>query len=184
MDEPTNDLDVDTLRALENMLVDSTATALVVTHDRWFLDRVASSILSFEGDGSVVLYPGNYETFRRLRKEAREQQQKPVTNTISSVRAKPGPTDGKKTKRLNRAEEQELKALPDAIERAEADLRAQNLVLSDPATHASGGNQRIAEATQALGRAEAEVARLMQRWEALEEKLAEGAAGKSSGDNE
>jgi ATP-binding cassette subfamily F protein uup len=174
MDEPTNDLDVGTLGALENMLLDSNATALVVTHDRWFLDRVASSILSFEGNGSVVLYPGNYETYRRLRKEAREQQQKPAAAAVPAARSKAPPGEAKKPKRLNRAEEQELKSLPDAIEKAEAELRAQNLVLSDPATHA-GGSERIALASQALARAEAEVARLMLRWEELEQKQAETA---------
>jgi ATP-binding cassette subfamily F protein uup len=173
MDEPTNDLDVGTLGALENMLVDSSATALVVTHDRWFLDRVASSILSFEGDGSVVLYPGNYETYRRLRKEAREQEQKPAA-AAAAPRSKTPPSDAKKAKRLNRAEEQELKGLPDAIEKAEAELRARNLVLSDPTTHASGG-ERISEASKALTRAEAEVARLMARWEELEQKQADRA---------
>jgi ATP-binding cassette subfamily F protein uup len=157
------------------MLVDSTATALVVTHDRWFLDRVASSILAFEGDGKVVLYPGNYETYRRLRKEAREQQQRPASVANSPARAKASPNEPKKAKRLNRAEEQELKTLPDAIEKAEAELRAQNLVLSDPATH-TNGNERIADAASALARAEAEVARLMLRWEELEQKQADSSS--------
>jgi ATP-binding cassette subfamily F protein uup len=173
MDEPTNDLDVGTLGALENMLVDSTATALVVTHDRWFLDRVASAILCFEGDGSVVLYPGNYETYRRLRKEAREQQKVEALQP-AAPRAKAMPSEAKKTKKLSRAEAQELKDLPDAIEKAEADLRERNLLLSDPATH-SGGSARIADATAALARAEAEVTRLMSRWEELEQKQAESA---------
>ncbi|HWA77964.1 MAG TPA: ABC-F family ATP-binding cassette domain-containing protein [Polyangiaceae bacterium] len=173
LDEPTNDLDVGTLGALENMLLESHATALVVTHDRWFLDRVASSILAFEGDGKVTLYPGNYETFRRLQKEAREQQAKPAPDAAAAPRSKPSPSpnEPKKPKRLNRAEEQELSALPDAIERAEAAVQAQNLVLSDPATHAGGG-EAVLRATAELSRAEAEVARLMQRWEELEEKKA------------
>ncbi|MCL4756171.1 MAG: ATP-binding cassette domain-containing protein, partial [Myxococcales bacterium] len=67
LDEPTNDLDVATLGALEEMLLGFGGAALVVTHDRWFLDRVATSLLVFEGDGRVVRYPGNYETYRRLK---------------------------------------------------------------------------------------------------------------------
>jgi hypothetical protein len=84
------------------------------------------------------------------------------------------PSEAKKTKKLSRAEAQELKDLPDAIEKAEADLRERNLLLSDPATH-SGGSARIADATAALARAEAEVTRLMSRWEELEQKQAESA---------
>src|SRR6202000_601236 len=63
LDEPTNDLDVDTLRALEEGLLDFAGCAVVVTHDRWFLDRVATHILAFEGDSQVVWYEGNYEAY-------------------------------------------------------------------------------------------------------------------------
>jgi energy-dependent translational throttle protein EttA len=70
LDEPTNDLDVDTLRALEEALLDFSGCAVIVTHDRWFLDRVATHILAFEGDSQVVWFEGNYadyETDRRRR---------------------------------------------------------------------------------------------------------------------
>ncbi len=60
LDEPTNDLDVDTLRALEEALVDFAGCAVVITHDRWFLDRIATHILAFEGDSEVVWFEGNY----------------------------------------------------------------------------------------------------------------------------
>src|SRR6185436_6168776 len=69
LDEPTNDLDVATLGALEQMLLDFGGTSIVVTHDRWFLDRIATSVVAFEGDGRVVRYAGNYDTYRRLRAE-------------------------------------------------------------------------------------------------------------------
>ncbi len=75
LDEPTNDLDVNTLRALEEALLEFGGTALVVSHDRWFLDRIATHILAFEGDSSVVWFDGNYTDYeadrrRRLGKEA------------------------------------------------------------------------------------------------------------------
>ncbi len=75
LDEPTNDLDVNTLRALEEALYEFGGTALVVSHDRWFLDRVATHILAFEGDSQVVWFDGNYTDYeadrkRRLGKEA------------------------------------------------------------------------------------------------------------------
>jgi len=77
LDEPTNDLDVDTLRALEDALLDFPGCAVVISHDRWFLDRVATHILAFESDSRVVWFEGNYEAYeedlkRRLGKDANE----------------------------------------------------------------------------------------------------------------
>ena len=63
LDEPTNDLDVDTLRALEEALLDFSGCAVVISHDRWFLDRVATHILAFEGDSEVVWHEGNYQSY-------------------------------------------------------------------------------------------------------------------------
>jgi ATPase subunit of ABC transporter with duplicated ATPase domains len=63
LDEPTNDLDVDTLRALEEALLDFSGCAVIISHDRWFLDRVATHILAFEGDSEVVWYEGNYQSY-------------------------------------------------------------------------------------------------------------------------
>jgi ATPase subunit of ABC transporter with duplicated ATPase domains len=63
LDEPTNDLDVDTLRALEDALVDFAGCAVVITHDRWFLDRIATHILAFEGNSEAVWHEGNYQSY-------------------------------------------------------------------------------------------------------------------------
>jgi ATP-binding cassette ChvD family protein len=68
LDEPTNDLDVDTLRALEEGLLEFPGCAVVISHDRWFLDRVATHILAFEGDSQVVWFEGNYEAYEEDRK--------------------------------------------------------------------------------------------------------------------
>jgi ATPase subunit of ABC transporter with duplicated ATPase domains len=75
LDEPTNDLDVNTLRALEEALEDFAGCAVVISHDRWFLDRIATHILAFEGDSRVVWFEGNYSDYeadrrRRLGAEA------------------------------------------------------------------------------------------------------------------
>jgi ATP-binding cassette ChvD family protein len=69
LDEPTNDLDVDTLRALEDALVNFGGCAVVISHDRWFLDRIATHVLAFEGDSKVVWHEGNYQTYEALRKQ-------------------------------------------------------------------------------------------------------------------
>jgi ATPase subunit of ABC transporter with duplicated ATPase domains len=75
LDEPTNDLDVDTLRSLEEALLEFAGCVMVISHDRWFLDRVATHILAFEGDSQVVWLEGNYQDYeadrhRRLGSEA------------------------------------------------------------------------------------------------------------------
>jgi ATPase subunit of ABC transporter with duplicated ATPase domains len=75
LDEPTNDLDVDTLRALEEALLNFAGCAVVISHDRWFLDRIATHMLAFEGDSKVVWFEGNYQDYeadrhRRLGAEA------------------------------------------------------------------------------------------------------------------
>jgi sulfate-transporting ATPase len=69
LDEPTNDLDVDTLRALEEGLLNFAGCAVVISHDRWFLDRIATHILAFEGDSKVVWHEGNYESYESLRRQ-------------------------------------------------------------------------------------------------------------------
>src|SRR5204862_350552 len=68
LDEPTNDLDVNTLRALEEALENFAGCAVIITHDRWFLDRIATHILAFEGDSHVVWFEGNYSEYEADRK--------------------------------------------------------------------------------------------------------------------
>jgi ATPase subunit of ABC transporter with duplicated ATPase domains len=77
LDEPTNDLDIETLRALEEALLSFPGCALVISHDRWFLDRIATHILAFEGDGSTAFFTGNYTEYeedriRRLGDKAKQ----------------------------------------------------------------------------------------------------------------
>ncbi|MDN5844295.1 MAG: energy-dependent translational throttle protein EttA, partial [Alcaligenaceae bacterium] len=74
LDEPSNDLDVETLRALEDALLEFAGSVLVISHDRWFLDRIATHILAFEGDSRAVFFDGNYQEYeadkvRRLGEE-------------------------------------------------------------------------------------------------------------------
>src|SRR2546425_5239635 len=71
LDEPTNDLDVDTLRALEDALLDFAGCAVVISHDRWFLDRIATHVLAFEGDSEVTWFEGSYEEYAQWVRETR-----------------------------------------------------------------------------------------------------------------
>jgi sulfate-transporting ATPase len=87
LDEPSNDLDVETLRALEDALLEFAGSVMVISHDRWFLDRIATHILSFEGDSKVVFFDGNYQEYeadkkKRLGEEGAKPKRiryKPVT---------------------------------------------------------------------------------------------------------
>jgi energy-dependent translational throttle protein EttA len=79
LDEPTNDLDVDTLRALEEALLDFAGCAVITSHDRWFLDRVATHILAFEGDSRAIWYPGGYSEYEEdLRQRRGEDELNPT----------------------------------------------------------------------------------------------------------
>jgi len=69
LDEPTNDIDVNTLRALEDALDNFAGCILVISHDRWFIDRLATHIISFEGNGEVIFFEGNYSDFEAAKKE-------------------------------------------------------------------------------------------------------------------
>src|SRR6185295_19092913 len=85
LDEPTNDLDLPTLRVLEDALIDYPGCALIVSHDRYFLDRVATGMLAFEGDGKITLYEGGWEEHKARRLAAASVIPEPV------VRAAPVP---------------------------------------------------------------------------------------------
>ncbi|MBL8610393.1 MAG: ABC-F family ATP-binding cassette domain-containing protein [Myxococcales bacterium] len=179
LDEPTNDLDVATLAALEEMLVSFGGSALVITHDRWFLDRVATSLLVFEGDGRVVRYPGNYETYKRLRAErelATSDGERAAAPPAAKSRAeadKPAPAakPAAKAKALTYAERIELEKLPDAIEAAEGSVRALEAEVGAPEFFRGDGElvkRRLAELDAARAKAEA----LIARWEELETRAA------------
>ncbi len=170
-DEPTNDLDVATLSAVEGMLIDFGVTALIVTHDRYFLDRVATSILAFEGDGVVVHYPGNYDQFRRLRSEAREARKAAAKAVPAAVAAKTAPSQrpGAKKKALSNSEERDLAALPDRIDQAEQLVSSLMGKLGDPSTYAGGGGD-VVKLQRELDAARADAERLTARWEELEVK--------------
>ena len=83
LDEPTNDLDVDTLRALEDAILDYAGCVLVVSHDRWFLDRICTHIMAFEGNSEVVWFEGNYQEYEEDRKRRLGDQ--PTSRTESST---------------------------------------------------------------------------------------------------
>jgi ATP-binding cassette subfamily F protein uup len=168
LDEPTNDLDIVTLNILEGLLLNFTGSVLLVTHDRYFLDKVATSILAFEGDGKVVRYEGNFAMYRRLKEQA--QARTAASPAPSAKKAEPTPAaepkQARKPGKLSYKEQRELDGMESAIEAAEtrkAELEAQ---LVDPTVYSSGS--KAAEVQKELDVTAAEVERLYTRWQELQ----------------
>jgi ATP-binding cassette subfamily F protein uup len=168
-DEPTNDLDVATLAALEDLLTRFQGTSLVVTHDRYFLDRVATSILHLASDGTAVKYAGNYGDFERWREEALARKKEEERAREPAPTARPQPRSAP-SKGLTRAERTELDGIVDAIGAAETRVAELEARLGDPDVYAKGDEVKRVNADLAEAREEA--ARLVSRWEELEAKAA------------
>ena len=168
LDEPTNDLDLPSLRMLEEALADFDGSVLVVSHDRYFLDRICDQIVAFE-DGGVFVQPGNYSYYLEKRKE-REPRGKPASDAAAKVpvrepegaAAKPD-----RSRKLSFKEQREFTGIEAAIQAAEARAAELEAALNDPnfyVTRAKEAPGLIAE----LEAAKAEVARLYARWEELD----------------
>ncbi|CAN5714085.1 ATP-binding cassette domain-containing protein [soil metagenome] len=129
LDEPTNDLDLPTLGALEEGLIAFPGCALIVSHDRWFLDRVATAIVAFEGDGQVTLYEGSYSFYAERRKKKAspsKKETKPPPMTATK-------TTGVQARKMTFKERAELTGMEDAISAAEKKVNDLETTLSDPA---------------------------------------------------
>ncbi|MBX3258567.1 MAG: ABC-F family ATP-binding cassette domain-containing protein [Labilithrix sp.] len=169
LDEPSNDLDTDTLSALEDFLSSYEGSLLVVTHDRYLLDRVTTGILCFEGDGRVTRYAGAYQAYSAAR--AREAEEKKATKSAAPKAA--AKVDRPKPAGLSKNEQRELDGIMDKIDEAEQTAAAIESELGDPALYAAGADPTKAAAVQArLDEARAKAAKLTARWEELEAKKA------------
>ncbi|QGX39668.1 ATP-binding cassette domain-containing protein [Permianibacter aggregans] len=164
LDEPTNDLDVETLELLEALLVDYAGTLLLISHDREFIDNIATSVLAFEGNGVVNEYVGGYSDWLRQRPE-------PVVviplkkETKSETKTPPPPAMQKK--KLSYKDQRELDQLPEKIERLESAMAERQQQLADPDFYKQATDQ-VAKATDDLARLEQELASAYQRWEELD----------------
>ncbi|HEX7602542.1 MAG TPA: ABC transporter ATP-binding protein, partial [Polyangiaceae bacterium] len=167
LDDPTNDLDIATLSALEELLESWPGCALIVSHDRWFLDRVATSILAFEGNGKCVLYGGNWSDYRERRQEIASMTPKIVELPAGATMRAPPPPPVAPEKKLTYAERNELGKILDVIAAAEAkvtelEAKLATLYTKDPEAAERVRNEGLS--------AQAEVTRLVQRWEDLESR--------------
>jgi len=162
LDEPTNDLDLMTLRVLEEALIAFEGAALVVSHDRWFLDRVATRILYLDGKGGVRHHPGDMTSLL----ESLRAAPPPAPPAAKEERA-PAPRRAARAKGLAWAEQRERESLPDRIAAAEAELAALDARLADASFYA-GPPAAVREATSRRSALSAEIEALYARWGDLE----------------
>ncbi len=173
MDEPTNDLDVETLELLEELLADYPGTLLLVSHDREFLDNVVTSILVLDGEGGIEDSVGGYSDW--LARQPRPVATKPG-RTEPEVAATPAaagkPAGAPASRKLTYAESLELDALPEKIEQLEAKVATLTEQLSDPALY-EGGGDALQQLNARLAAAQNELDSAFARWEDLDTR-AEG----------
>lgn len=176
LDEPTNDLDLPTLRVLEEALIDYPGCALIVSHDRYFLDRVATGMLAFEGNGKITLYEGGWEEHKARRTaasaaaaatpKAKVSAPAPAAPAAATKPSAPAPA---KPKKRSFHEEKEFAGMEERILVAEERVGELEKALADPVTVknlAGGIKDKLAE----LEVARAEVERLYKRWAELSER--------------
>ena len=176
LDEPTNDLDLLTLGVLEDALVAFPGCALIVSHDRWFLDKVATGILAFEGEGQVVFHEGSYSAYEARRRAqasaAAAAARGPAAETAKGARggeaaaARRPPKAG--PRKLSFKERRELDGMEEAILAAEERVAELEQVLSDPSIFKERGAEVPALVAE-LDEARLAVERLYARWHELEE---------------
>jgi ATP-binding cassette subfamily F protein uup len=160
LDEPTNDLDIDSLELLETMLVDYSGTLLLVSHDRTFLDNVVTQTIASEGNGRWGEYVGGYSDWLRQRSLPRSNYGAP--KAASAPAAAPAAK-----RKLSFKEQRELDSLPADIEKLESEQQALTLRVCEPEYHRVGPEQMRTDRERATELV-ALIAGRMERWEALE----------------
>ncbi len=168
MDEPTNDLDVETLELLEELLSDYTGTLLLVSHDRDFLDNVVTSTMVMEGDGVVGEYVGGYTDWQRhAARVAAAAASAPVAapRPVAAAAAAAAPAEPKR--KLSYKDARELEQLPLKIETLEKDVEGLTAAMNDPAFYQRSAADMAAH-TQQLGKLQAELDAAYARWEELD----------------
>ena len=171
LDEPTNDLDVETLELLENLLADYQGTLLLVTHDRTFLDNVVTSTLVFEGEGKVGEYAGGYQDWELQRMAALPKEGPKITVPSPVVTTITEKTNDKHRK-LSYKERRELEALPKKIEVLEAEQSTLHGLMSDGDFYRQPGD-KITAAIERLRALNNELEACYARWETLEARAAD-----------
>ena len=173
LDEPTNDLDLLTLRVLEEALLNYDGCAIIVTHDRAFLDRVCTGVLAFEGEGKIVRYADRMQHVTALekRRKADTAAKAEAAKAEAAAPKAPVPKAPKRSnaKRLSFKETRELESLPAAIEALETEVESLGNTLADPSTYQQRGDE-VPELNRRLTELNEQVEQAYARWESLAER--------------
>ncbi len=166
LDEPTNDLDIETLDLLQDILGEYDGTVLLVSHDRDFLDRVATTTVAMEGNGQAVLYAGGWSDYRNQRGGDFVEK---ISAPDKTQAPKDKPKAGAKKSGLSFTEKHRLETLPEVIAKLEAEISKLETLLADPTLYTSAP-AKFAKATEALTDRQAALAGAEEEWLMLEEK--------------
>ncbi len=166
LDEPTNDLDIETLDLLENLLASYDGTLFLVSHDRAFLDNVVTQVIAAEGDGQWAEYAGGYEDWERVR-ATRKAERSPGRKEAAPKKTAQKPAEARSAK-LTYKEQRELEALPTRIEQLETEQKGLHARLNDPQLYSQAGE--VVRINTRLSELEVEIEAALLRWEALESR--------------
>ncbi|OQY57002.1 MAG: ABC transporter ATP-binding protein [Desulfobacteraceae bacterium 4572_88] len=163
LDEPTNDLDTETLELLEELLMNYQGTLLLVSHDRAFLNNVVTNTLAFEGNGRVSGYVGGYDDWLRQRKSELPAKE----DKVPKARKQKPKTQGERPGKLSYKEQRELESLPQRIEAMEAEQEELYQIMADPEFYQQEG-EKISRAKTRVADLERELEAAYEQWEALD----------------
>jgi len=170
LDEPTNDLDIETLELLEDIINQYQGTVIIVSHDREFIDNTCSSVWAFEGNGKVTDIVGGYSDYEAYVSYLAEQEKQAVQPAAKKVEKQPAPAakPAAKTNKLSYKLKLELEQLPNKMEQLEADVEAQQNVVGDP-DFFKQDSDITTKALNHLAQLESDLEAAFERWEELEE---------------
>ena len=170
LDEPTNDLDIETLELLEDIINQYQGTVIIVSHDREFIDNTCSSVWAFEGNGKVTDIVGGYSDYEAYVSYLAEQEKQAIQPAAKKVEKQPTPVakPAAKTNKLSYKLKLELEQLPNKMEQLEADVEAQQNVVGDP-DFFKQDSDITTKALNHLAQLESDLEAAFERWEELEE---------------
>ena len=165
LDEPTNDLDIESLDVLEDLLLNFPGTAIIISHDREFIDNIATHCIAFEDDGNITINVGGYSDWLQRRKSKPEKKAK----SESSKAQEKSPISSEKAKKLSFNEQRELDLLPSQIEQFEKEINALQLLMGSSDFHTQS-KEEIQAHSNKVNELKKKLKEAYERWEVLDQR--------------